>query len=147
MAPADMAKLKRFQPFINIDTRTPTDLHFLEQLAGFNGLDNIDKHRAIHLTTFAFWAGTFGGRPPVCTNCWPLLVGGAAQWHLIAPGNPPKPDQEVLSLLVEQRGPNPHVDAPAELAGAVLVRGEWNVLEALKYMGGGVETILDEVGG
>lgn len=146
MEPSDAAKLERFQPFnLGPISRARGDIHPLEALAGFGGLDNIDKHRTIHIVSHGLYKGTLGGRHMVFADCWFVPgPGGMPIWKVTSPSDPPNPGDEVLRIDVTPTGPNPKVDFNASLTGYVTIRETWNVFTALDAMKQGVEDILNE---
>jgi hypothetical protein len=144
MDAADAQKLEDFQPFnLGPISRSKGQLHALETLAGFGGLDNIDKHREIHITEVAPFQTTIGGSGMFFTDCT-YLPGPQGTPQLIAgpPGDPPEPGNEILRLPVIKTGPNPDVNFNATQTAYVAIRGTWNVLEALDAMDQGVDAIL-----
>jgi len=144
MEPADADKLEKFQPFnLGPIARANRSLHPLEQLAGFGGLDNVDKHRAIELTYLAAHQVTFYNDPNVVfTDCMPVLMDTALQTFITTPGRPPNVGDEILRVLVTATGPHPDVNFEPRLTGYIAIRETWDALYALDTMTEGVATIL-----
>lgn len=145
MKPADASKLEQFQPFnLGPISRAKGVLHPLEELAGFHGLDNIDKHRTIHLTYVVAHQGFFTvPERSAFRDCEPITTDGNVHLTSLPPSQPPNPGEPILRIPIRVTGPNPDVDFKTRLTGYVAVREQWNVIEALDTFTEGVSNIIE----
>jgi len=145
MVVTDADKLEEFQPFnLSPDRRAKGHRNALEDIAGFGGVDNVDKHRTIHLTYTLVervaWMDNWNYR-----DCTPLDDGtgpGAGHIKFMLSDNPPKPGDEVYRVTVVPDGPNPQMDFKSSLTGYIAIREGWNVIDALDAFAGEVERVL-----
>jgi hypothetical protein len=145
MIGAHRAKVKKFQPFnITAKARRAGIPHWLNGLAGFDGLDNVDKHRSINLTNFAMLNYTLTNPENLAfTDCAPILVRGKIRAYSSDEfRNPPHVGDVVLRFPVTPLGLNPDVNFEARLTGFVAVRETWEVLYTLQVFAFGVAEVL-----
>ncbi len=137
---ADANKLKRFQPFnLGPQSRAKGVRHPFEIFCGFDGIDNIDKHRSIHLTYIAPRLKSFASESVYTFHeCYP--VDGSVEIGMS--GFPTNPGDEVARVSVVPSGPDPDVDFETCLAGYVAMGERWDVIKALDAFADGTEQVL-----
>jgi hypothetical protein len=140
IAPADWAKLKKFQPFDK--ELGPGARHFLEGLSEFS---NADKHRAVQLAyTVVRGFSLHVEAMEDFIDCVPAEIVGEGEFvfqHRKA-GKSPKPGDEIARIRVSATGPHPDVKVKAHATGFVCVRENWDILETLDHFGRGVSNVL-----
>ena len=147
MSDVDAEKLKKFQPFnLGPISRAGGALHPLEGLAGFNGLDNIDKHRTINVTSVVQDQAALSRMPPTFRDCVPTAGAGANGFSITysAASQPPRVGDEILRVYVVKTGPNPDVNFDPGFACYVAIRETWDVRNALETFTEFVTTILGQ---
>lgn len=153
MCPDDAAKLKDFQPFNFVPSakQDPRDYHPFAMLGGFDGVDNVDKHRAIHLTVCAMHETALHGSNAVPIDCefaacyvWGNMPGGMIPYYVhTVPGDSPQPGDEILRVPVIVTGPNPQVKFETSLTVFIKFRESLNVLTFLDTVAEGVRQVIE----
>jgi hypothetical protein len=146
----DAAKLKDFQPFnLSASQRANGDYHPFELLGGFRGIDNVDKHRSIHLTICCMHETYLHGSsvaPIDCEFAAYMVVGGNANipWYdQTIPGDSPQAGDEVLRVPVIVTGPNPQVYFETSLTVFIKFWETLNVLGFLDTVAEGVRQVIE----
>jgi hypothetical protein len=150
MLAEDSGKLAKFQPFTN--TNPLWRISPLGVLCGKSGLQNIDKHRSIHLTYMAPHAlqlsgiGEPGEKPPVeFIDCAVRVIDGYVEVRYDAGARTLKLGDEVSRIAVVPTGPNPDVKLNADFSFYVAIGEETiPVLDVLVQSVNVTEDILRE---
>ena len=149
MDPADANKLKQFQPFLLPAAERAAGVgHPLEAFFGFDGVENVDKHRSIELAVLAptekrMLLESFDD----FVDCRPGIFSGTedgpgiATYHF-APSNPPQPGDEIVFIPVVVTGPNPHVKLKVRLSAFIALRKTWKIPESIETLAETVEVVL-----
>jgi hypothetical protein len=148
MLACDSDKLAKFQPF----TRGLPNwsIHPLGVLCGKGGLQNIDKHRSLHLAYMAPHSlkltgiGEPGENPEIkFTDCELRVINGHFEFRYDAAPRALKPGDEISRIPIVPTGPNPDVELNADLRFYVAVgEGSIPVLDVLIESGSLTEEIL-----
>jgi len=146
MLAEDAAKIEKFQPFeMPADDEEQVLAHPLSGLAGFNGFDNIDKHRTLHLTYFVLKDFRAGMSPNAkYTDCVPILESDFPVVFDSITSERPKVGDEVMRAMVRPTGPNPDVDFEPRLTGFVAIGESCDILYALQAMHDAVSSVIEE---
>ncbi len=150
MLAADADKLAKFQPFTN--TNPLWSIAPLGVLCGKSGLQNIDKHRSIHMTYMAPHAlqltgiGEPGEKAPIeLIHCKWRVIDGHVEIPYILGARALKLGDEVTRLPVIPTGPNPDVKLNADFSFYVAIGEETiPVLDVLVQSVNVTEDILGE---
>jgi hypothetical protein len=143
MDAADADKLAGFQPF-NLGPISRASGQFIHPTESIALVNDIDKHRLIHLPFVRAQQGHFvGPGPEDIRDCVPVMAQGAALITLSNPGNPPHPGDEVARVhIVAVTGPNPDVDLHAHATGYIAFSETWDVIDSLDSAAETVAMIL-----
>lgn len=150
LSAADSAKLEKFQPFSRTHQLWP--IAPLAVLCGKNGLQNIDKHRSVHLAYMAPHALRLTGEaeprgyaPIKLTDCALRLVNGSIEVRYNAAPRPLYPGDEISRIPVVPTGPNPDMEFNSNFSFYVAVgKNSVPVIDALVQTARIVEEILRE---
>ncbi len=129
MLASDRARLKKLQPFKATRKQKALGPHALSALAGFDGFNNVDKHRLLQLTqTAPHDASIYTNPKAVLTDCQPVMLDGQFREKLTPQRNPLQLGDKVFLLAVTLTGRSPQTDLEPCLACFIAVRETWEVL-------------------
>ena len=144
----DLAKLKKLQPFkMPAKVTARSGPHLLDFFAGFNGINNVDKHRKIELiSTLTHTAGWTDNWKYV--QCTPVADktghpgAGHIKFTLGDENLTPKVGDEVYRVTVIAEGPDPQMDFKPSLSSYVAIREGFDVMRSLDMFAQKVSDII-----